>query len=251
MPLDALQGLDSAIIQSFLALTPERRTIVVAAYSARHGQAAGTWLQRAAPLWSQRRLGVSRVVLARLFALLPQQMDQPERLELAKSIWHVARSPTQAVLSVPPGFRNHALLTTLVHEHFMSVLPTAMELPEALQQSQPWLQDPAMQAQHDVLNLLLLAERDQLLQLADEQIEVLFARRLEGMEIRSTLNIVGHQLLIRTSGTAPEPSLRLRREIRPTVQAALDVGAPRSALLGAGIGTGLAVLGWCLYLWLQ
>lgn len=251
LPLDALRGLDSAVIRGFLALDRQGRERVINAYSAAHGDAAGAWLRRAAILWSQQRLGVSRVVLARLFALLPEQMDQPQRLDLAQSIWHVAHAPTKAVLRVPMEFRNHAVLSDLVHQHFMSVLPSALERPQALQLSVPWLQDPAMQAQHSVLNLLLLAERDQLLQLADEQIEVLFARRLDGLEIRSTLSIAGHQLLLRTDAGAQEPSLSLTEQGIAAVRPVVDDRAPRSALLGAGIGGGVALLGWFLYAWLS
>ena len=241
LPLDALQGLDSAIVSGFLSLRETTRSTLIGEYSARHGEAAGAWLRHAATLWPSARLGVSRVTLARLFALLPDYMSQQERLELAKSIWHTARAPTKAVLNVPPGYRNHALLSELVREHFLAVLPSVLELPQALQQRVAWLNDPALKAQHDVLNLLLLAERDQLLLLADEQIEVLFARRLDGMEIRSTFNIAGHSLLLKTSATVLEPEILKRRGPASRSQTTGYSKASRSAIVGGLIGTFVAL----------
>lgn len=242
LPLDALRGLDSAVVEGFLELADETREQVMVDYTVRHGEAAGTWLRRAAQLWPMHRLGVSRVILARLFAVLPEHMSQPERLELAKSIWHTARAPTRAVLRVPTGYRNHTRLTELVRTHFMAVLPSAMELPEALRSRVAWLNDPALQAQHDVLNLLLLAERDQLLLLADEQIEVLFARRMEGIEIRSTLRIAGHELLLRTDVEAQEPALRIHEQRLSRSVREFDTRAPQSALTGALIGVVIALV---------
>ena len=241
-PLDALCGLDSAVVQTFLRLSPAAREALIQDYAQRHGAAAATWLSRAAQLWPMQRLGVSRVTIARLIVVLPEYMDQSGRLQLAESIWHVARAPSSATLRVPPGFRNHAILRTLVHEHFMSVLPSVVDLPEVLQASVPWLTDPALQAQHQVLNLLLLAERDQLLALADEQIEVLFARRLDGMEIRSNFSIAGHELLLRTDAAADSPRLeRLSLEPKPAGRR-FDDGASKSALTGAAIGSVIALL---------
>lgn len=242
LPLDALTGLDTAVIQAFLQLQPQARVALVGDYEERHGQAAATWLARATVLWSQQRLGVSRVVIARLFALLPEHMEQDERLRLAESIWHVARAPTSATLRVPAGYRNHPVLRALVHEHFMTVLPSVVELPEVLQSSIPWLNDPALHAQHQVLNLLLLAERDQLLGVVDEQIEVLFARRMEGMEIRSNFSIGGHALLLRTDSMLEEP--QLVSQTLQTVKAGrrFNDSAPKSALYGAIIGVVFAVL---------
>ena len=241
LPLDALRGLDSAIVSGFLNLRETTRRTLIGEYSARHGEAAGAWLRHAATLWPSARLGVSRVTLARLFALLPEYMSQQERLELAKSIWHTARAPTNAVLNVPPGYRNHALLSELVREHFIAVLPSVLELPEALQQRVAWLNDPALKAQQDVLNLLLLAERDQLLLLADEQIEVLFARRLEGMEIRSTFNIAGHSLLLKTSASVQDPEIFKRHLPQSRSQIGSHSLASRSAIVGGLIGTFVAL----------
>jgi len=245
LPLDALRGLDSAIIRAFLSLDKTRREGLLAAYTARHGEAAGVWLSRAALLWSRvptgKGMGVSRITLARLFALLPERLNQAERLQLAESIWHTARAPTRAVLRVPPGYRNHAVLVALVQDHFHAVLPSVMELPAALRGDVPWLDDPAMQAQHQVLNLLLLAERDQLLTLADKQVEVLFARRLEGMEIRSQFRIAGHELLLRTDPQAQEPALRIRQEAVSLAARAPASNAPQIAFWGAMIGGGLAI----------
>lgn len=242
LPLDALRGLDSAIVSGFLNLGETTRSTLISEYAARHGGAAGAWLGHAATLWPSARLGVSRVTLARLFALLPEYMSQQERLELAKSIWHTARAPTKAVLNVPPGYRNHALLSELVREHFLAVLPSVLELPEALQQRVAWLNDPALKAQQDVLNLLLLAERDQLLLLADEQIEVLFARRLDGMEIRSTFNIAGHSLLLKTSTSVDEPEILKQRLSASRPQTTGQSMASRSAIVGGLIGTLVALI---------
>lgn len=251
VPLDALRGLDSAVVQGFLALTPDVRNAVIDEYTARYGDAAGAWLRRASTLWPEHRLGVSRMTLARLFAVLPGHMSQTERLDLAKSIWHVARAPTQAILRVPAGFRNHGFLSTLVREHFLSVLPSALEMPQELKQSVPWLNDPAMTAQHDVLNLLLIAERDQLLLLADEQIEVLFARRLDGLEIRSTLTIAGHKLVLRTDSDIEEPALRLRHQSVNELRTSFDTRASRSALMGGLIGGVVATAVTVLIFWLN
>ncbi len=242
VPLDALSGLDSAVVQAFLQLTPAVRNALIQGYSQRHGEAAATWLTRAAQLWPRQRLGVSRVTIARLFALLPEYMDQPGRLQLAESIWHVALAPSLATLRVPAGFRNHSILRRLVHEHFMAVLPSAVELPDALRTSTSWLSDPALQAQHQVLNLLLIAERDQLLALVDEQIEVLFARRLDGMEIRSQFSIAGHALLLRTDVNADSPRLERRTVERQPSGRGFNDGAPKVALLGAAIGGAIALL---------
>ena len=249
VPLDALKGLDSAVVDGFLNLKPEARLAVIAEYSDRYGEAAGAWLRRAQTLWPEHRLGVSRVTLARLFAVLPGHMSEAGRLELAKSIWHVARAPSKAVLRVPSGYRNHAFLSALVRDHFLAVLPSALELPTSLRESVGWLDDPAMQAQHDVLNLLLLAERDQLLALADEQIEVLFARRVEGMEIRSSFRIAGHELLLKTDADATEPRLRQNDQVVEAIQARFDTRAPRSALTGGLIGALLALFAVVLILW--
>lgn len=242
LPLDALRGLDSAVVEGFLNLSADRREAVIKAYTARHGEAAGTWLRRAAQLWPMHRLGVSRVTLARLFAVLPEHMTQGERLELAKSIWHTARAPTRAVLRVPAGYRNHLRLSELVRSHFLAVLPSVMELPEALNTRVAWLNDPALKAQHDVLNLLLLAERDQLLLLADEQVEVLFARRMEGLEIRSTLTIAGHELLLRTDPNAPEPGLRVQEKAQVINVRQFDARGSQSAFTGAAVGGVIALL---------
>ncbi len=251
VPLEVLQGLDSAVVDGFLGLAPATRQALITEYASCHGEAAGAWLSRAALLWPQKRLGVSRVTLARLFALLPQYMSQSERLELAKSIWHVARAPSSAVLRVPANFRNHRVLSEMVREHFMSVLPSALELPAPLQLSIPWLHDPAMQAQHDVLNLLLLAERDQLLLIADEQIAVLFARPVEGLEIRSSITIAGHELVLRTDAAVQVPVLWLRTDELPRAKTALDLRGSQSALKGAVIGTAIALLLAALVLWLN
>lgn len=251
VPLDALRGLDSAVVQGFLDLPAQPKQAVIDEYTTRYGEAAGAWLGRASTLWPEQRLGVSRVTLARLFAVLPGHMSQSERLDLAKSIWHVARAPTQAVLRVPAGFRNHGFLSTLVREHFLSVLPSALEMPQELKQSVPWLSDPAMTAQHDVLNLLLIAERDQLLLLADEQIEVLFARRLDGLEIRSTLTIAGHKLVLRTDADIDEPTLRLRHQSSNELRASFDTRASRSALIGGLIGCVVATAVTALIFWLN
>jgi len=242
LPLDALRGLDSAVIKGFLDLADDTRDDVIEAYTARHGEAAGAWLRRAALLWPMQRLGVSRVTLARLFAVLPEFMHQGERLELAKSIWHTARAPTRAVLRVPAGYRNHQRLSELVRAHFLAVLPTVMELPEALNTRVAWLNDPALKAQHDILNLLLLAERDQLLLLADEQVEVLFARRMEGLTIRSTLTIAGHELLLRTESNAPEPELQVHENTKLPSVRQFDTRGSQSAFTGAIVGAFVALL---------
>jgi len=249
LPLDALSGLESAVIEGFLSLPDDTRLAVIEAYTYRHGDAAGSWMRRAAQLWPMQRLGVSRVILARLFAILPEHMNQAERLELAKSIWHTARAPTRAVLRVPSGYRNHMRLSELVRTHFVAVLPSALELPEALRTRVDWLNDPSLQAQHTVLNLLLLAERDQLLLVADEQIEVLFARRMEGLEIRSTLTIAGHQLLLRTDPNALEPELRVPEQILPRKIREIDTRASKSALTGAVIGVTFALIAVALFFW--
>jgi len=251
LPLDALRGLDSAVIEGFLNLDNATRETIVRVYTTRHGEAAGAWLRRAAQLWPMHRLGVSRVTLARLFAVLPEHMTQGERLELAKSIWHTARAPTRAVLQVPSGYRNHTRLSELVRSHFLSVLPSVLELPEALRTRVAWLNDPALQAQHDVLNLLLLAERDQLLLLADEQIEVLFARRMEGLEIRSTLTIAGHELLLRTEPDSPEPDLRVRENRQIHTVREFDTRGSESAIIGGVIGVVIALLFTALVFWLS
>ncbi len=250
LPLDALRGLDSAVVEGFLNLADGTREAVIVEYAVRHGEAAGTWLRRAAQLWPMHRLGVSRVTLARLFAVLPEHMSQGERLELAKSIWHTARAPTRAVLRVPAGYRNHLRLSELVREHFLAVLPSVMELPEALNTRVAWLNDPALKAQHDVLNLLLLAERDQLLLLADEQVEVLFARRMEGLEIRSTLTIAGHELVLRTDPNAPEPELRVQEQAQVLNVRQIDARGPKSAITGAAIGVVIALVFTLFIFWL-
>lgn len=242
LPLDALTGLESAVVQSFLNLSAQDRTALINDYSHRHGTAAATWLTHAAQLWPTQRLGVSRVTIARLFALLPEHMEQAQRLQLAESIWHVARAPSTATLRVPAGYRNHPVLRELVHNHFMAVLPSVVELPDALRASLPWLADPALQAQHQVLNLLLLAERDQLLMLVDEQIAVLFARRMEGLEIRSRVSIAGHDLLIRTDTAIEEPQLIKRRRESAAARTRFNDRAPKSALIGAAIGIALALV---------
>ncbi len=242
LPLDALTGLDTAVIKAFLQLDPKARVALVNDYEERHGQAAATWLARASVLWARQRLGVSRVVIARLFALLPEHMEQAERLQLAESVWHVARAPTSATLRVPAGYRNHPVLRELVHEHFLRVLPSIVELPEVMQKSVPWLNDPALRAQHQVLNLLLLAERDQLLGLVDEQIEVMFARRMEDMEIRSNFSIGGHELLLRTDTLLEQPQLVSHALQDVKAGRRFNDRAPKSALYGALIGLVFAAL---------
>lgn len=242
VPLDALSGLESAVVRAFLELEPAARESLIQDYRRRYGEAAALWLSRAAELWPVARLGVSRITLARLFAALPDHMDQAKRLQLAESIWHVARAPSQATLRVPPGFRNHGLLRKLVHEHFLGVLPSVVELPEVLQLSVPWLNDPALRAQHQVLNLLLVAERDSLLAMVDEQIEVLFARRLDGLEVRSNFSIAGHQLLLRTDERTDMPQLEHFKTTEERPGRSFNDRAPKIALLGAAIGGVLALL---------
>jgi len=242
LPLNALTGLDTAVIKAFLQLAPKARVALVNDYEARHGQAAAAWLARASVLWGRQRLGVSRVIIARLFALLPEYMEQAERLQLAESVWHVARAPTSATLRVPAGYRNHPVLRELVHEHFMTVLPSIVELPEVMRDSVPWLNDPALRAQHQVLNLLLLAERDQLLGVVDEQIEVLFARRIEGLGIRSNFSIGGHELLLRTDPLLETPQLVSHALQDIKTGRRFNEQAPKSALYGALIGLAFAVI---------
>ena len=248
--LDALTGLDSAIISGFLALSGARRDDCVAAYAARYGDAAGRWLQRAGPLWASQRLGVSRVTLARLFGLLPEFMSEPEQLDFARSIWRSATPPTQARLRVPCGYRNVAELNNLVVQHFHSVLPVGAELPEALRSDRSWLRGPAIAAQLEVLNTLMMAERDRLLTLIESQLQVLFARPRHDVHIRTELAIADHRLLLATEEGIARPRLILAGPA-PKKTTPIDSRAPSSALVGASIGGGIALLAWLVFSILQ
>ena len=227
---------------AFGALPEAAREAVLERYEARYGRPARLYVERMADQWQSARMPISRIVLARLFELVPDALPGVERMALAACLWRRTTSASAATALIPRGAKA-AEIDRAVRAHYAKRL-TAHSIPDGLRRRFGWLDGADVRAQEQVLNALRGEEQRRLMDAATAQIGLLHGPLAVGHPVRQLVEIDGHRLELVDDAGADSVWIETRNS--PPPRTGDGRALPPSGLGWFAVGAAAAVMLWWL-----
>lgn len=168
-----LGGTDKDVKEYFFSLSPKELQTIWDKYQANYGEEPRNYAEITLPKWRSGKVQMSGLVAGRLFSLLPPLMPISAKYALTKNLWEHMGPSSRKTLRI--GLNGDITqVVEAVRAHIEEVVIN-YKIPDGLENRFNWLSEQDVHVKQDLLNNLLVAEKNLVVEGAQNQLPTMLA----------------------------------------------------------------------------